>query len=142
MMRDFRPFVPNSGRSEQRQIVYRFECARIPQCLSPIEPHGAKRVRGSKPFDNAWRKLRTLPQFDNTIVRTSCIACRNQPRGRYLRQSIDLAKPQPHGWLRFTFPLLERVVPVAFIDIDRMYFHAMLLRIAYDLRGGIKTHRL
>src|SRR5438270_628007 len=33
-------------------------------------------------------------------------------------------------------------IPFTGIHIHRTHLHAMLLRISYDLRGGIKTHRL
>ena len=56
-------------------------------------------------------------------------------------EAAHLAEAETNREIR-TLPFLQRAIPMAVVDRDRAHFDAMLARIADDLRGRIKAHRL
>src|SRR3546814_10075355 len=56
-------------------------------------------------------------------------------------EATHLAEAETNREIR-TLPFLQRAIPMAVVDRDRAHFDAMLARIADDLRGRIKSHRL
>ena len=71
----------------------------------------------------------------------------DQPRGDDpgrigIGEPLDQTQPQPHGKLPVPVGRLQRAVPAAGIGADRPDLDAMALRVAHDLGGQIKAHRL
>src|SRR5690606_40058290 len=65
----------------------------------------------------------------------------DQDPDRLLAAALDLPEAEPQGEAALR-RLLQQVVPVAVIDVDRAYLHIVLARIAHDLRRRVEAHRL
>ena len=119
------------GRSEQRQLVRR-RPPRFPRALSPVKTkraHGigiGKQVHGSR-----WQR---------GTARQIFYRCKWPMPGDgvrpHLPKSVDLPHPQSQR------ALLDSIIPTAGIDVYRPDLHPIFLRIADNLRRGVKAHGL
>ncbi|MNE78921.1 hypothetical protein D3C87_1432770 [compost metagenome] len=65
----------------------------------------------------------------------------------FVGKPFHQAHTEPHGKPLVAFRILltrglQRAIEAAVIDTDRAHLHAMIARIAHDLRRGVKPHGL
>ncbi len=126
------------GRGEQWQHPLRSP-ARFPQCLAPAEPDRAAGIGIAKQPQRARRQPGALRQLLD--MGEARVPRRDQLRRPFLAEAVDLAEAQADRE-RAIVPPLEQIVMVAGVDIRAAHLHSMLARVADQLGGRIKAHRL
>ena len=111
--------------------------------------HRRKCIGLGQPIQHADVELCGVLDLRHGCECTKPFSRRDNAMGIFLSHAFDLAKAEPHGRagmpqvclsgdedLRNFAIMFKRAIPFAGIDVDRPNFHAMLARIAVNLRGA------
>ena len=144
----------NSGRSSLSPA----------RCSAFTAQSASRRLRPSELKASAWASFSSA--FGGRPVRSQRSRTESKPRAAdafdclapVLGKAVDLAKTETNGVRRSecrrscdewrgcngpaAVPALQRAIPVRMVHVDRPHLDAMLLRVAHELRGRVKTHRL
>ena len=116
----------NSG-SRSRQAAH------LPERLPPIQPQAAHRIGVRQGNQRRMRQPRSAPDRQN---------CQHDPCSQKRPPSPGGSPMIRRNPSRSVPPVLHRAIPRARANVDAAHGHAVLARVAHDLRRRVEPHRL